>query len=267
MSFFMCGINGLFHWNNKQVVSQPILEKMTETLAHRGPDDRGFYANNNIGLGHTRLSIIDLEGGKQPIFNEDRSICVVFNGEIFNYIELRKFLKKKGHNFYTKSDTEVIVHAYEEYGSDFLQQLNGQFAIALWDSKKGQLLLARDRVGIRPLYYSNQPDGTFLFASEIKAILTYPGIQATLDPDGLNQIFTLWVNFPPRTVFKNIQELPPGNFLSRIIRINSMIQSYLMNLMPICIRTWKNGILLPGRNTWKCVCLWRVIYYPLREIG
>ncbi len=221
----MCGINGIFHRNNQQVVSRTLLEMMANTLDHRGPDDKGFYANQSIGLGQTRLSIIDLEGGKQPIFNEDRSICVVFNGEIFNYIELREYLKKKGHNFYTKSDTEVIVHAYEEYGHDFLQQLNGQFAIALWDSKKGKLLLARDRVGIRPLFYSSQPDGTFLFASEMKSILAYPGIQAKIDPDGINQIFTLWVNIPPRTVFKNILELPPGNFMT-ITKENISVKSY-----------------------------------------
>jgi asparagine synthase (glutamine-hydrolysing) len=198
---------------------------MTKTLDHRGPDDRGFYANNTIGLGQTRLSIIDLEGGKQPIFNEDRSLCVVFNGEIFNYIELREILKKKGHKFYTRSDTEVIVHAYEEYGNDFLHHLNGQFAIALWDSKKEELLLARDRIGIRPLYYSTLPDGTLLFASEMKTILAYPGVPAEIDPHGLNQIFTFWVNIPPRTIFKNIYELPPGNFM-KISKKNISVISY-----------------------------------------
>jgi asparagine synthase (glutamine-hydrolysing) len=210
----MCGITGIFHKNNHKQVNRSVLEMMASTLDHRGPDERGFYADKNIGLGQTRLSIIDLAGGTQPIFNEDRSICVVFNGEIFNYIELGEQLKKKGHNFYTKSDTEVIVHAYEEYGYEFLEQLNGQFAIALFDTKKGELLLARDRVGIRPLFYSNQPDGTFLFGSEMKAILSYPGIATEIDPDGLNQVFTFWANVPPRTVFKNIKELPPGTFMT-----------------------------------------------------
>jgi asparagine synthase (glutamine-hydrolysing) len=210
----MCGINGIFYRLSQQKVDQNVLNKMASVLDHRGPDESGFYANHSIGLGQTRLSIIDLAGGKQPIFNEDGSICVVFNGEIFNYIELREILQKKGHIFATKSDTEVIVHAFEEYGNDFLHHLNGQFAIALWDRNKKELLLARDRVGIRPLFYSDQITDTFLFASEIKSILQYPGINAEIDPQGLNQVFTFWVNVPPRTVFNGIKELPPGCYMN-----------------------------------------------------
>jgi asparagine synthase (glutamine-hydrolysing) len=221
----MCGINGIFYRKSQHKVDQTVLNKMAAVLDHRGPDEKGFFANHSIGLGQTRLSIIDLTGGKQPIFNEDGSICVVFNGEIFNYIELKEYLKKKGHKFYTKSDTEVIVHAYEEYGYDFFHHLNGQFAIAIWDRNKTELILARDRVGIRPLFYSDQIKDTFLFASEIKSILQYPGINPSIDPHGLNQVFTFWVNVPPRTVFKDIKELPPGNYM-RITREGIQIKPY-----------------------------------------
>jgi asparagine synthase (glutamine-hydrolysing) len=221
----MCGIIGIFYRQAQQRVDQSILDKMANVLNHRGPDERGFFANHNIGLGQMRLSIIDLSGGQQPIFNEDKSICVIFNGEIFNYIELREILQKKGHIFSTKSDTEVIVHAYEEYGYDFLHQLNGQFAIAIWDRNKKELFLARDRVGIRPLFYSDNIKDTFIFASEIKSILKYPGINPSIDPQGLNQVFTYWVNVPPRTVFKGIKELPPGCYM-RINQENISIKPY-----------------------------------------
>jgi asparagine synthase (glutamine-hydrolysing) len=221
----MCGINGIFYRLSQKKVDQTVLNKMASVLDHRGPDENGFYANHSIGLGQTRLSIIDLAGGKQPIFNEDGSICVVFNGEIFNYIELREILLSKGHVFSTKSDTEVIVHAYEEYGDDFLHQLNGQFAMAIWDRNKKELFLARDRVGIRPLFYSDQIQDTFLFASEIKSILQYPGIDASIDPQGLNQVFTFWVNVPPRTVFKGIKELPPGYYM-KVNRDDLLVKPY-----------------------------------------
>lgn len=184
---------------------------MIHALRHRGPDDFGFYFAKGLGLAQSRLSIIDLAGGKQPIHNEDKTIWVIFNGEIFNYIELGEALRKKGHRFYTKSDTEVIVHAYEEYGTDFVQHLNGQFAIAIWDEKKRKLVLTRDRVGIRPLFYTRLSDGVFLFASEMKALFRHPQAAAEIDPAGLNQIFTIWVNIPPQTVYKNVQELPPGH--------------------------------------------------------
>ncbi len=210
----MCGITGIYNIKSGEPVVSPILKEMTESLRHRGPDDSGYYIKNSVGLGHSRLSIIDLSGGHQPIFNEDKSIAVVFNGEIFNYIELRDLLIKKGHRFTSQSDTEVIVHLYEQYGKDFLQYLNGQFAIALFDEKKKKLILARDRVGIRPLFYSVLNNGTFLFGSEMKAIFKHPGIGAEIDPEGINQIFTLWVNIPPRTVFKGVMELAPGHFLS-----------------------------------------------------
>ncbi len=221
----MCGIAGIINLKKRGIVEKSILEKMAQSLRHRGPDDFGFYHRPGIGLAQTRLSIIDLSGGKQPIPNEDKTIWVVFNGEIFNYIELRELLLKKGHRFSTQSDTEVIVHAYEEYGNDFLNHFNGQFAIALWDEKNEHLILARDRVGIRPLFYSQANDGSFVFGSEMKAIFQHPGITPEMDPVGLEQIFTFWVNIPPRTVFNGINELPPGHFLE-LSASGIKIQSY-----------------------------------------
>ena len=209
----MCGITGIFHFKNQCKINFSALEQMTNILSHRGPDDDGYYIKDGIGLGQRRLSIIDLEGGKQPVHNEDRSIWVVYNGEIFNYIELRAELEEKGHRFYTRSDTEVIVHAYEEYGLNFLEKFIGQFAIALWDEKKKQLILARDRVGIRPLFYSILNNDTILFGSEMKSIMKYPGFVREIYLKGLEQVYTFWVNIPPKTVFKNISELVPGNML------------------------------------------------------
>ncbi len=210
----MCGITGIYRVKTGEPVSKVELLPMTEALVHRGPDEYGYYVDGNLGLGHSRLSIIDLAGGSQPVYNEDRNICVVFNGEIFNYIELRELLRSKGHRFYTSSDTETIVHAYEEYGKNFVDHLNGQFAIALWDKNKRELILTRDRVGIVPLFYSILADGTLLFASEMKAILTSKLVAPEIDAEGLNQIFSIWVNIPPKTVFKGINELAPGKMLS-----------------------------------------------------
>jgi len=210
----MCGIAGIYHVATGQPADEAILKRMTGILRHRGPDDDGFYIQGNFGIGHSRLSIIDLAGGKQPIRNEEETVRVVFNGEIFNYLELRDVLIKKGHRFYTQSDTEVIVHAYEEFGKDFLPHLNGQFAIALWDAESRELILARDRVGIRPLYYATLKDGTFIFGSEMKSLFCHPALRPEIDPAGLDQIFSLWVNIPTRTVFKDIRELAPGHFLT-----------------------------------------------------
>ncbi|MEO6095540.1 MAG: asparagine synthase (glutamine-hydrolyzing), partial [Fibrobacteria bacterium] len=208
----MCGIAGIYHKEGKSVEAET-LQAMTRTLTHRGPDEEGYYLKSGVGLGQRRLSIIDLAGGRQPIHNEDKTIWTVFNGEIFNYVELRAELEKKGHRFYTHTDTEVIVHAYEEYGRDFSTHLNGQFAIAVWDEKRQTMLLTRDRVGIRPLFYATAPDGSLLFASEMKALFPYPGVKAEIDPVGISQIFTFWANVPSRTVFKDIQELPAGRWL------------------------------------------------------
>ena len=186
---------------------------MVASLAHRGPDDRGYYVRDNIAMGQSRLSIIDIESGKQPIYNEDKSVVVVYNGEIFNYPELREDLIKRGHVFYTKSDTEVIVHLYEEYGTDLFNHLNGQFSIALWDKNKERLLLARDRIGICPLYFTVLDNQSLVFGSEVKAIFRYPGVARSLDPESLRQMFSYWVTVPPRTIFKNISQIPPAHYV------------------------------------------------------
>jgi asparagine synthase (glutamine-hydrolysing) len=208
----MCGIAGIWHPDRRRVDSAT-LRRMTRVLLHRGPDEEGYYEQPGIGLGHRRLSIIDLSTGQQPLSNEDGTIWVSFNGEIFNYVELRESLLKRGHTFRTNSDTETIVHLYEERGLDFVDELNGQFAIALWDQSRRRLVLVRDRVGIRPLFHATLSDGTVLFGSEAKALLAHGALRAEIDPIGLGQITTLWVAIPPRTVFKGIDELPPGRML------------------------------------------------------
>ncbi len=186
---------------------------MTRALTHRGPDEEGYHQVPGIGLGHRRLSIIDLSTGQQPLCNEDGSVWVAFNGEIFNYVELRESLVKHGHTFKTNSDTETLVHLYEDRGLDFADELNGQFAIALWDQPRRRLVLVRDRVGIRPLFHSTLPDGTVLFGSEMKALLAHGGLRAEIDPIALGQVATLWVTIPPRTSFKGVDELAPGRML------------------------------------------------------
>ena len=185
---------------------------MVQTLRHRGPDGDGFRMDGAIGLGHARLSIIDIAGGAQPIHNEDKTVWVVFNGEIFNYIELRELLKRKGHRFYTNSDTEVIVHLYEQYGTGFVQHLNGQFAIALWDQNLRQLILCRDRAGVLPLFFSEQ-QGRLLFASEIKALLPVMGHTPALNPVALDQVMTFWSTVSDTTMFEGVRQLPPGEML------------------------------------------------------
>lgn len=210
----MCGINGIAALSTQTKISERDVRSMLSSLRHRGPDGSGIYLDSNqrIGLGHTRLSIIDLAGGAQPMHNEDQTVWVTFNGEIFNYIELRKTLLKEGHNFHTQSDTEVIVHAYEQYGDDFVQHLNGQFAIALWDCNRQRLLLVRDRVGILPLFYTRQGD-RLLFASEIKALLPQLSEAPSISPVALDQIFTFWAPRSPNTLFEDIFEVQPGHML------------------------------------------------------
>jgi asparagine synthase (glutamine-hydrolysing) len=226
----MCGIAG-FVYSDKRPPDPAVLREMTRALVHRGPDEEGYHAEDGIALGQRRLSIIDLAGGRQPIYNEDGTIAVVFNGEIFDYVEIRAELEALGHRFKTKTDTEVIVHGYEEWGLDFPNHLNGQFAIAVWDEPKRRLILARDRVGIRPLFHATAPDGALLFASEMKALFRYPGLKAEMDPRGLGQIFTFWANVPPRTVFKGVSELPPGHVL--VAEAGSMrIRAYWKHRFP-----------------------------------
>jgi len=208
----MCGVAGIKNLSSNHLIREGELQAMLRMLTHRGPDGSGIYLKNQIGLGHTRLSIIDLSGGQQPIHNEDKSIWVVFNGEIFNYIELRETLEKLGHVFYTHTDTEVIVHAYEQYGEDFVNYLNGQYAIALWDENSDRLLLIRDRIGILPLFYTVK-DRRLIFASEIKAIMPVFGEAPSLNHEALDQLMTFWSPVSPNTVFKNIFEVSPGEML------------------------------------------------------
>lgn len=208
----MCGIAGIFHTRPRGPVSEELLTRMISVLGHRGPDESGLYLDDHAGLGHARLSIIDLACGSQPIRNEDGTLWIVYNGEIFNYLELREELVSKGHRFRTATDTEVLLHLYEDKGPDCLHDLNGQFAFAIWDSTRRELFLARDRLGIRPLHYAVR-DGRLLFASEIKSIFADPDIPRRIDPAGLDQVFTFWSPLPGRTFFRGVEELPPGRYL------------------------------------------------------
>lgn len=185
---------------------------MTESIAHRGPDGAGSYISREMGLGHRRLSIIDVDGGAQPITNEDGSLQVVFNGEIYNYLELMGELQERGHRFKTRSDTEVLVHAYEEWGLEFVQRLNGIFAFALWNEHTRQLIIARDHLGVKPLYYTNA-GSRFLFASEIKALLVDAECRKEVDVHSLGLLFTLRYVPSPHTLFRDIKKLPPGHLI------------------------------------------------------
>jgi len=210
----MCGIAGIVNLrNNSMEVSTDTLKRMLYSIRHRGPDEFGIYRDGQAGIAHARLSIIDLSSGQQPMSNEDGTIWITFNGEIFNYIELRQDLIKRGHIFTTNSDTEVIIHLYEDYGTKCLNYLNGQFAFAIWDKNKRELFMARDRVGIRPLFFAAIQD-RFYFASEIKAIFATGEVNKAIDPIALNQIFSMWCTVPPQTAFKGIYELPPGHYLT-----------------------------------------------------
>ena len=203
----MCGICGFIkYYNGNQDKDQEIIHRMTEKLIHRGPDSQDVMLFDNVALGFTRLSIIGLEGGMQPIFNEDRSLVLVCNGEIFNYIELREELIAKGHRFYTNTDVEVILHLYEEEGTNFLNRLNGQFAFALYDKNKKVLFCARDQMGIIPFFYTFV-DNTFIFGSEIKAIIQHPAVSREVNITGLDQVFTFAGLVSPNTMFKGINSL------------------------------------------------------------
>jgi asparagine synthase (glutamine-hydrolysing) len=211
----MCGIVGVLNLNDRPPVDKTVLCQMLGMIRHRGPDDFGIYRNRHVGLGSARLSIIDLEGGQQPISNEDETTWIVFNGEIFNYVELRPRLEQCGHRFSTNTDTEVVLHLYEDHGPACLKWLNGQFAIAIYDSRAlwdAHLFLARDRLGIRPLFYTVS-DGRLVFGSEIKAMLAHPTVRAEIDVTALDQIFTFWSTLSPRTAFSHIKDIPPGHYL------------------------------------------------------
>jgi asparagine synthase (glutamine-hydrolysing) len=213
-SLDMCGICGIVAVGNTDpTISREILEGMNQSIRHRGPDDDGFYVSDHIGLASRRLSIIDLKSGKQPITNEDGKIWIVFNGEIYNYRELRNYLDKHGHEFRTNSDTETILHLYEEFGTECVQHLNGIFAFAIWDGRSQELILARDRMGIKPLYYTQLPNGHLVFGSEMKSILSHPGVDRTIDLIALNEYLSYEYVPTPRTIIRNIQRLEAGHIL------------------------------------------------------
>lgn len=208
----MCGIAGYHGGHFSADQGADYLSRMVAALRHRGPDGEGVLVRGETGLAHTRLSIVGLADGAQPMVSDDTALAVSFNGEIFNYVELRDDLKARGHRFRTTSDTEVLLKAYEAKGADCLADFNGDFAFALHDARNGTLLLARDRMGVRPLFYTEHA-GALFFASEIKALLALPGMTAEIDPFALDQIFTLWCPLPPRTAYRGIYELPPGHLM------------------------------------------------------
>ena len=212
----MCGIAGFIDLERPTAsdATSSILHRMCQIIRHRGPDDQGTYLSDGVALGMRRLSIIDLAGGHQPISGEDGSVTIVFNGEIYNFLELKPKLQALGHIFKTHSDTEAIVHAYEEFGPKCVEHLRGMFSFAIWDAKSRTLFVARDRVGKKPLYYATTPDGTFVFGSELKSLLEHPDVQRELDPSALDAYLTLGYVPDPLSIFRNINKLPPGHYLT-----------------------------------------------------
>lgn len=208
----MCGISGIYHYANEAPVDELTLRRMTEVIAHRGPDDHGYYIDRRAGLGHRRLSIIDIAGGKQPIFNEDGKVAIVFNGEIYNYPELARRVEQQGHKLVTRSDTETIVHLYEEYGEDCVAMLHGMFAFAIWDARKNVMLLARDRLGKKPLYYAC-PDGRLVFGSELKSVIEDRLIPRVIDEESLADYFSFQYIPAPKTVYRSVRKLRAGHYL------------------------------------------------------
>ena len=215
----MCGITGLFDTHGTRTVSSTVLQRMNDSQLHRGPDEGSLHIEPGLGFGHRRLSIIDVATGQQPLFNEDQSVVVVFNGEIYNYQELIPELQAAGHVFHTKSDTECIVHGWEEWGERCVDHFRGMFAFVLWDRNRQTLFMARDRMGVKPLYYALLDDGTLLFGSELKSLLAYQGPQGSalkrdIDPQAIEEYFALGYVAEPRTIFRQALKLPPGHSLA-----------------------------------------------------
>lgn len=236
----MCGICGIFDRSGNPIAPDG-LNRMITTLEHRGPDGEGCYVDREIGLGHRRLSIIDVEGGAQPIGNEDETLKVVFNGEIYNFIELRRELEGLGHRFKTRSDTEVIVHAYEQWGTDCVRRFNGMFAFALWDTRKRELFLARDHLGIKPLYYVAIGD-RLLFGSEVKALMRDAECPREMDIDALAQLFTFRYVPSPNTLFRGIKKLAPGHWM-RVAHQSIEIHRF-WNSVPQLRKRWREPELI-----------------------
>ena len=209
----MCGITGIFDTRGAREIDRAVLHRMNESQHHRGPVEGGLHVEPGVGLGHRRLSIIDLATGQQPLYNEDRSVCVVFNGEIYNYQDLIPELQALGHVFHTRSDTEVIVHGWEAWGEDCVKRFRGMFAFALWDAGKETLFLARDRLAVKPLFYALLPDGTLLFGSELKSLLAHGGLARDIDLQAVEDYFALGYIAEPRTIFRGARKLPPAHTL------------------------------------------------------
>jgi asparagine synthase (glutamine-hydrolysing) len=209
----MCGITGIFDLRARRAIDPRVLAKMNDSQQHRGPDEHGVHIEPGVGLGHKRLSIIDLSTGQQPLYNEDRSVCIVYNGEIYNYQELMPELARLGHTFRTKSDTEVIVHAWEQWGERCVERFRGMFAFALWDRNQETLFLARDRLGVKPLHYAVLPDGMVLFGSELKSMLAHGGLAREIDPCAVEEYFALGYVADPRTIYRQARKLSPGHTL------------------------------------------------------
>lgn len=210
----MCGITGIYYFDPQARVSQRLLQRMTELIAHRGPDANGYYLQGNIGLGHRRLSIFDLSpAGHQPMPNEDETVWITYNGACYNYLNLNSFLRSKGHRFKSTSDTETLVHLYEEYGPAFLTKIDGMFALGLWDARQQQLLLARDRIGIKPLYYYYDAEH-LIFASELKALLADRTVPTDINAAALSDYLHLMSIPDPETIFRGVKKLLPGHYLS-----------------------------------------------------
>jgi len=209
----MCGIAGIFDTRGQGEIDRSLLQRMNQSLLHRGPDEGGTHFEPGVGFGHRRLSIIDLSTGQQPLFNEDGSVVVIFNGEIYNFQELVKELESCGHRFRTHSDTEVIVHGWEEWGEECVKRFRGMFAFALWDRNRQSLFLARDRLGKKPLYYSLLADGNLIFASELKALLVHPQLKRELDPCAVEEYFAYGYVPDPRTALRDVFKLPPAHTL------------------------------------------------------
>ncbi len=210
----MCGITGIFDTQGKSGIDRKMLEAMNQSQFHRGPDEGGIHIEPGLGFGHRRLSIIDLSSGQQPLFNEDQSVVVVFNGEIYNYVDLMPELQALGHTFKTHCDTEVIVHAWEQWGENCVDRFRGMFAFALWDRNRQTLFIARDRLGIKPLHYALLPDGHLIFGSELKALTTHPDLRREIDPCAVEEYFAYGYVPEPRTIFRSAFKLPPGHTLT-----------------------------------------------------
>lgn len=219
----MCGITGIFDLHGMRDIPIDLLRTMNRVQSHRGPDGEGYHQEPGVALGHRRLSIIDLEGGHQPIFNEDGSVAVTYNGEIYNFSELRAILEAQGHTFRTRCDSEVIVHGWEEWGEACVDRFNGMFAFGVWDRRKDSLFLARDRIGIKPLYYAVTSDDYLVFASELKALLLHPGFDKELNPQAIEEYFAFGYVPDPKTIFSRALKLPPGHTI--LVQRNQSLRS------------------------------------------